>query len=267
MASLWLTGDTQFARRRNREAILGRLQVPLFDVNQAGTHTVNPKSIRHVGLLPTSAAVVYTAPATAGSVVVLHSITITNVSATPRQAVLFLVAPAGSANNPSTIFGDDLAAGETVTLRGPWFLAPSASIRAQAAATLAIAFNAQALEFDSQPSGQTLKVVEGVLMDTTGVIPYFAPAPSASFVHAVVLAITICNLDSSSRLVTIYDCPDGGSIQDDHVIFKADVAAKETVILDTPLILLPLVIGGGAHIVGKASVTDVVSMRLTVIEV
>src|SRR3954464_10746920 len=125
MSTLWATNDILPAERLNRAAIIGRLQAPLYDVDDALAVTVTP--VKAGVTLGTSIGDVYAVGAGIGAFVVT-SITITNTDTVARTASLYLIEPTQTAASVArTIFNDSLYPGQGITIRVPYFLAAQAT--------------------------------------------------------------------------------------------------------------------------------------------
>lgn len=123
-----------------------------------------------------------------------------------------------------------------------------------------------------EPRGQIVRTPKcGARGQTTASATtlYTAPlgtSPTGSTHGALLKSLILCNTDSSSRTVTIYLVESGGSATDARAIYKdLAIAAKTTVILSFPDDGCPL--DGGEMVQGLASVTNVVTYRIGVVEI
>jgi hypothetical protein len=260
--SLWLDGDNQTEKRRNRESVPIRLLHPVFDIANGGSVTATVKSVDGDDVV--SGETTHYTASTGISAAIVYSITLANNQAASRQASVHLIESGGSRTVANRIFSDSLAAGETVVLQGPWFLDPSDTIRSISsdAAANEVGLRAEVLELASAVSGVTFKVIDGVAL-TTSIASQYA-CPSSNVQHADVVAITLCNTDSSARTATVEIRPSGGSQTDRQNVMAQSLFAGESVIafgVDQAIVLEP-----SDAVYAKASTGAVVSCRVTVVE-
>lgn len=260
--ALWHDGDDQTEKRRNRESAPLRLVHPAFDIIQGGTVTVTPTPIDGDDVV-TGETTHFTAGASAAFVVV-HSLTLCNSSGSTRQVSLHLVPSAGSRTAANAIFDDNVTAGETVTLEGPWFLSASQTIRSISADASAgdVALTGAVSVYASVVPGVTHTVDNGDAL-TTGMVAYYT-APASLVQQVAVVAITACNTDSSARTVTVELRPNGGSTTSRQYLFSGAVSAGETVILGS--VTQPYLLDPGDAIYALASTGSVVGFRVTPVE-
>jgi hypothetical protein len=258
MSSLWLTNDTLAQERLNRGAIIGRLQLPLYDVDDAAAMTLTALPLDGVALA-SSTTTYYTAP----SLAQILCITLCNTDSVARAVNVYLVQSAGSAGVATSIFRDTLQPGEQVYIEGPWFIATGDLLRADAAAASVVSLRAEILEWAANPAGLTLKVVNGAAL-TTALLgsPGYYRAPTSSLTQAIVLAATLCNTDAASRTPHIHVVPTGGSGAVANRLWSDALVSKESVILGPGTVLQP-----GDFIDAKADAGAVVALRLTILEV
>ncbi len=257
MGTLWVADDEQTAARRNREAILRAITgVPIYDVDDALSVTLTPVVTR--AELGSSIGDVWAVPSGIAAAVVTK-IAITNTDSSAHAVSLYLIEPGQTvASVARSIVLDTVQPGETVTIGVPIVLDAEATIRGLAASGSVVGVTVTALTFDDQPTGLALKVVEGVAL--TGALATLYTAPAGE--QAIVLSALICNTDSTSRRPEVHVVPSGGSADVDNQVWKDALVSKETA----------NVAGGeslaaGDFIQGKASVTSVVSARLSIVEV
>lgn len=256
MATLWTTGDNQSQERRNREAIIGRLGVPLYDVDNLSAITL----VQRVALaqLQTAIGDIWAVPSGIAAALVT-TIKITNTDSVARTPLIYFIEPGQTAASVArSIWLDELQAGETVSIRMPFILAASAVIRGLcAAAADVISVRVDAITFADQPAGMTLKVVEGIAMTNALATVYTCPGQ-----QAILLSLVMCNTDASARTPEVHVVPSAGAAAVSNQIWKNQLNAKESVFIDDYHIL-----GSGDFIRQKASVTAVVSARYSILEV
>jgi hypothetical protein len=258
MSTLWATNDILRQERLNRAAIIGRLQLPMYDIDDALAVQVTALPLDGVALA-SSTTTYYTAP----SVSEVLRLTLCNTDSVARAVNVYLVQSAGSAGVATSIFRDTLQPGERVELEGPWFLASGDMVKADAAAASVVSLRAEILEWSAQPAGLTLKVVNGAAL-TTALLgsPGYYRAPTSSLTESIVLAATLCNTDSVSRTPQVHVVPTGGSGAVANRIWSDALVTKESAILGPGTVLQP-----GDFIDAKADAGSVVAMRLTILEV
>lgn len=263
MGALWSSDDAIKRDRMNRIALpLRLLGVPMYDVDGADVVQVTAKPNDGV-LLGATVAAHYTAPATAGSVVQVHALTLRNTHSADLAVELYLVPSGGTAGVPERIFDDTVPAGVTTILApvGGWFLGASGTIRGKAGTASLVALRAEITEYASQPAGLTLKVVDGVQLATTYSTIYAVPATGVR--HALLLNYTLCNTDSVDRAPTVAIIESGDTASAEDEIFGDTMFSKETVIDDAWRILEP-----SDFIQAKnAAAANVMSARVTMLEV
>jgi hypothetical protein len=256
--TLWATDDKLKQERLNRGAIIGRLSIPMYDVNDAGAVQVTAQPLDGVALAATT-----TTYYTAAALTEIFAITLCNTDSVARVVNLYLVPSAGSAAAATSLFRDTVQPGEQVRLEGPWFLATGDTLRADAASASVVSMRAELLTWSAQPAGLTLKVVNGAAL-TTALLgsPGYYRAPTSSLTQAVLLAATLCNTDSVSRTPHVHVVPTGGSAAAATRIWSDALVAGETTIFGAGIVLEP-----GDFIDAKADAGSVVGMRLTILEV
>jgi len=195
----------------------------------------------------------YTVPASTAALV--RRITLTNPTGTARLCQLQLIPDGGSSDPAYHIFDDTIYPGERVDLEGPFMLAASATIQAQAAAASAIAARIDLVEFASQPDGFTFIVDDGSLV--TDAWQSFLVAAGA---RTIVPAITLCNTDSSARQVFVEVVPSGGSQGAAQTVVPVTLQAGETLIVPGP------VMDAGDMVRAYCATTNVVSIRVSAIQ-
>lgn len=262
MGTLWAANDPLTRQRLNRGAIIGRMQMPFYDVDSGGTTTCTAVSVDGDDII-TSATTHYTA---SGTVAMLQRITICNSSATSRACSVHLVENGGSRTVSNRIWSDSVRAGQTLIIEGPFFLSASDTLQSIGTGMSAndISLRAEVLEFTNQPSGLTLahattngSGIEGATLTTSAATYYTAPASKKT----VVPHLLVCNTDTSARLVTIYLIQSGGSAAGTKCIFAQSVAASGSV-----MIVGPWALDAGDFIQALAAAGSVVSLRVTAIE-
>ena len=262
MGTLWSADDNMTASRRNREAIIGRLLLPAYDVNEAGTTTWAVKAVDGDDIVSVETTH-YTAGAGLNKAV-LHYVTLTNNSGSDRNAQVHIVENGGSRSAANAIHGKTggvtIFAGETITLEGPWFLDPSDTLRSISsdAAANEVALAAVVSEAADALTGVALVVKDGVALTATLVSQYVCPGSGVE--HAEVLAVTVCNTDSADRTVTVEVRPSGGSQSDKQNRLAESVVSGES------LIFGGISLEPGDAIFAKASVASVVSFRVSPVE-
>lgn len=258
----WTDGDNMTDKRRNREWIATRLLTPTYDINSGGTVTAAAKPVDGVAVT-TGEATHYTASASC-TVAVVQAIRITNNDTSDNQVSVHLIPNGGSRQVANRIVSDTLTASDSLTLRGPWFVDPSDTLRSisSGATGTDVALRAEVLELTGMPAGTTLIVDDGDALTNAYATYYTCPASNVQ--HSNVVAITICNTDSSDRVVNVQVIPSGQSASDARMVFADTVWAGETVIVggaDDPIVLEP-----GDFIQAKAATGSVVSLRVTALE-
>lgn len=260
MGTLWSTNDIHRQERLNRGFIIGRLVgLPIYDVDDALAVTLTAKPLDGVAVANVSTTY-YAVPGAGVAVSEILSVTITNTDATARAVNVYLVENGGAAGVATSIFADTLQAGERVTLEGPWFLGPSDTLRASAAAAAVVSLRAEILEYAAQPAGLTLKVINGAALGAA-VATYYA-VPGAGVTHAVLLATTLCNTDAASRTPHVHVIPSAGAAAVANRVWSDALVTKESAIFAQREVLEP-----GDFIQAKADAGAVVSARFTVLEV
>lgn len=110
--------------------------------------------------------------------------------------------------------------------------------------------------------------VATALLTGTAATLYTAPStstPIGSIARAKLHNVTFCNTDSSARTITLYLVASGGSAGTSNtVIAAASIPAGKTWTFDAGAFGIPL--ANGETIQGKASVTSVVTYRISVEE-
>jgi hypothetical protein len=251
--TLWKTNDTLRQERLNRMAIIGRMAMPLYDVDNALAVTVTP--VKAGVALDTTIGDIYAVASGIGAFV-MTSITITNTDTATRTASVYLIEPGSSAASVArTIFNDTLYAGQSTTIRVPYILAATATIRGIASVTGVVSVSVSGLVYAAQPAGLTLKVVEGVALGTSLATIYTAPS------RAILLAATLCNTDTAARTPALYIVPSGGSAQAANRVWSQALLAKETGIYEGLDVM-----ASGDFIRASASTASVVSLRLSILE-
>lgn len=257
MATLWGSQDRQWKERRNREAIIGRLLYPVYEVDNTLATTLTPVVARvalaaAIGDVWSVHAGIYAA--------LVQTITIVNTDTVSRTPLIYMIEPGQSAASVArTIWADPLVPGERVSIRVPFFMAAGAVIRGLGSAASVISVRVDALTFATQPAGLNLKIIEGAALGTTTATYY--TCPSTGVAHAVLLASILCNTDTVQRTPEINLVPSGGGVAVSNQVWKDSMQPSEGVFLDEPLIILP-----GATVQAKASVAAVVAARFTVLE-
>lgn len=260
--ALWTDGDNMTPKRRNRESLPIRLLTPVFDINQGGTVTASAKPVDGDDIV-TSETTHYTVGASV-TVAIVHSLTITNTDTVTNQASVHLIPSGGSRQVANTIWDGDLPAGDTVVIRGPWFLDPSDTIRSISSGASAneVALRAEVIEFTGHPDGGTCIVDDGDALTVSDATYYTCPASNVQ--HAHLVAITICNTDSSARTVEVAIIPSGQTVSGRYRVFAGTVQAGETIVLGEPD--QPYVLEPGDFVQAKASAGSVVGFRITPVE-
>lgn len=263
--SAYATADVQWEERRNREWIAGRLRYPVYDIDVDDTVTVTPITVDGDDVI-TSVTTHYTVPGSGVTVAMLQRITVCNGSATARAFNLHLVESGGSRTVSNRIWADTLGAGVTAVITGPFFLSPSDTLQSIGTGMSAddIGLRAEVLELATQPAGMTLahattngSGIEGAALTGSSATYYTAPASKKT----VVLNLTLCNTDTAARTPTVYVIESGGSVAGKKTVIAQALAAGKSLLFDEPLVLDP-----GDTIRGLASVTAVVSLRVTAVE-
>ena len=258
MSTLFLTGDTLKQNRLNRSIVLGRvLGLPMYDDDNASSITVAAIPVDGVAIA-SSSTTYYTAPSTAGSIAEILTITLCNTDSVARAVDINIVENGGSVGVSTAIWRDTLQPGEEVIVSGPWFLGPSDTLRATAAAASVVSLRAEVLEFGAQPGGLNFKVINGASLGTS-VSTYYT---MSGFTQAILLAASLCNTDTVSRTPEL------------HVIHNGDTAAvknriwSEAIVTKGSAIIQPFaILKTSDFIQAKASSASVVGLRLTVLEV
>lgn len=262
MGALIASSDPLYAVRLNRAFIIGRLMMPVYDVNSGGTQTVIGVAVDGDDII-TSATTHYTASTT---VTVLQRVTICNGTSTARQCSIHLVESGGSRTVSNRIYSDLLQGNETITLEGPFFLSSGDTLQSIGVGMSAddIALRADLLTFSAQPSGMTLahattngSGIEGAALTASSATYYTAPVSK----YTVVPHVLFCNTDSSARTVTAYIIESGGSVAGKKQILGQSLQPGETVMVQGPFVL-----DAGDTIRGLASGASVVTIRVTAVE-
>jgi hypothetical protein len=114
----------------------------------------------------------------------------------------------------------------------------------------------------------TPKVVPTALLTNSTATLYTTPStttPIGAIARAKLTSIVFCNTDSSARTVTLYLVASGGTAGVSNTILAgASIPAGKTWVFDVGHDGIPL--GNGETIQGRASVTSVVSYRISVVE-
>lgn len=261
--SLWAANDPLTRQRLNRGEIIGRLMMPFYDVDSAGTTTVAAIAVDGDDII-TSATTHYTVPSSGVVVAVLQRVTVCNASATARACSIHLVESGGSRTVSNRIWSDTVPAGLTIVIEGPFFMSPSDTLQSIGTGMSAddIGLRAEALEFTTQPSGMTLAhattngtAVEGAAMTGSSATYYTAPTSKKTVIPCIVL----CNTDTSAVTVTVNIIESGGSVAGKKKILGQSIKAGGSLILAGPFAL-----DAGDTIRGLASTA--VSIRVTAVE-
>lgn len=255
----WAHGDVMDAPRRNREWILGRLQHPVYDVDVNDAISAIVKAIDGDDVI-TSETTHYTAPSSGVTIAIVHRLTIVNNDTGTNQVSLHIVESGGSRTAANRIFSDVLLAGEEVQIEGPFFLDPSDTVRSISAAASAneVALRLEVTELKTQIDGVNLIVDDGNTL-TTSLASYYA-CPGSGVTHALVVAVTVCNTDSTGRTVTIEIRPSGGSTSAKQYVLNRLIFAGETRIIGG------FVLEPGDAIYATASANSVVGIRISPVE-
>lgn len=111
--------------------------------------------------------------------------------------------------------------------------------------------------------GLTYKVVEGTLLTATAATLYTAPS---TVLVSVIRSMAITNNDATDRGVALFCCASGGTASVTTCIRSSSsnnaVANGKTELWDTQIFLAP-----SGFIQGLASVTNVVSVRMAIVEI
>lgn len=258
MGSLFETNDVITGPRLNRTAVMGRLGIPLYDVDDAEAVTV--EGVYAGVALAATIGDVWAVPSGAAAAIVT-GITICNTDSSARAVSLYLIEPGETAASVArTIFADTLQPGERISIRVPYFLDADAVIRGLAASANVVSVRVDALTFNEQPEGLTIQVVEGVALGNS--LSTLYTCPSSGVTQAILLAVTFCNTDASSRTPQLHIVPDGDSAAVENQVWKDALVTKETVWLEDAAVLAP-----DDFIQAQASAAAVVSCRLTILEV
>lgn len=256
MGTLWTTGDTQKQERRNREAILGRLFTPLYDVNEASTVTLTP--VVASAQLQTSIGDIWAVPAGIAAALVT-GVLITNTDSVARTPLIYFIEPGQTAASVArSIWLNPVQPGESVSIRVPLILAASAVIRGLCATADVISVRVNALTFADQPGGLTLKVIEGIALTNALVTEYTCPAIQ----QAILLSAVLCNTDSSAHTPELYVVPNAGAAAVSNQIWNGPVVAQESVFMDDYHSM-----AAGDFIRAKADTGALVSARFSILEV
>jgi hypothetical protein len=252
--SLWSNGDVTYQERMNRDTIVSRLFGPIYDVDDAGTTiTVDPFRLSY--MLTSSLSTIHAIPASGVAVAQISTITITNFNASASRLVsLFLVEPGATLGSAarSIVNGMLLSAGETLTIRVPYFMAPGSSIRGNASSNGAISVRIDGIYYTAQPAGLTLVVSEGVALTTTPTAVYTTPA--SSLTHELILGVTLCNSHTANVRPQVFS----GVATNANIIFHDVINPNESVWLTGMHHHEP-----GDAIIAAADVTNVMSARVT----
>lgn len=251
--ALWLFDEEQSEPRRNREAIIGRMRLPVYDIQQGGAVTVDPKRVQTV--LPLAATPLHVI---VGFRTIVHSIELFNSDAVSRIVSLYLVNAAGAAGAANQVWAESLYPGERVVLTAPWMMAVGDTIVGNADANSVVSCNIDMTAFDAHPVGVTMLRIGGALIPNAAADYY--TVPGAGVKHALLVSLTVCNPSGAAVVPTISRAP-AGAVTLSHRILGESVDSKQTLIDDVPLVLIP-----GDRINMVASVNNVASLRATVLE-
>jgi hypothetical protein len=138
--------DALTPERLNRASVIGRLMMPLYDVDDALAVTLTAKPVDGVAIA-SSTTTYYTVPSSGVAVAEILTITLVNTDSVARNVDVYLVENGGSAGVATKIWDDTLQPGERVTIDGPWFLAASGTLRAVAAVAAVVSLRAEVLEY------------------------------------------------------------------------------------------------------------------------
>jgi hypothetical protein len=259
MGALWATNDVLKQERLNRAAIIGRLALPVYDVDDASVVRVAAKPIDGDDIITTE-----TTHFTFGSgitVGILHSLTVTNNHSATLPFEVHLVPNGGSRSAATCVAAMKLLQpGETAIFEGPWFLDPSDTLRSISASATAgqIALRGEVTELTGATAGVTLVVDDGSALSTT--LTAYYTCPGSGVTHTTVPALTVTNTDTAARTVTVEIRPSGGSQTDRQNILNQLIPAGETVILDG------FVLEPGDAIYAKISSGTTGSVRVSPVE-
>lgn len=203
--------------------------------------------------ITTSPATLYTCPSNTFAIV--QRVTTCNLDTAVNDAQLYIL-PSGGLVVPAYAIASTATQASTQTriLDGPWFLHAGDFISGQSATATGtdMSVRLDIAELPAQLSGVTLLFDDGSVLTNS-----FATYLTAS-AKSICYAMTICNTDTSARVVTVAIVQSGGSAANNKTIFASSVQAGGTVILAGPYVLDP-----NDFIQAKAATGAVVGFRLS----
>lgn len=202
--------------------------------------------------ITTSAATIYTVPSS--TIALVSKITVFNADTVSNDAQIGLVEFGGSLGVSNKVTVATVAAGATLVLDGPWLLDTGDFIRCVSASATGtdMSIRVDLAELPAQLSGVTLLFNDGSAL-TNAYATYFTAAA-----RTILFVSTICNTDTSARVVSLQLIPSAGSAANSKQILGSNVTAGQTVIVGGPYVLET-----GDFIQAKAATGAVVSLRLT----
>lgn len=202
----------------------------------------------------TGAATIYTVPASTFAIV--NRLTIFNADTVSNDAQLSIVDSGGSVNAAARIFAGTLLTTRSVVLEGPWFLDTGDYISGVSASATGtdMSVRADVTQLSAQLSGASLLFDDGDAL--TNAFATYLTATGKTIVEAM----TVCNTDTTDRVVTIAIVPSGGSAANAQSIFGATVTAKGSIVIGGPFVLKT-----GDFIQAKAAVGAVVAFRISAV--
>lgn len=258
----WIDEDSQTEKRLNRQWVPIRVGAPAYDVAQGGSVTADVKSVDGDDVV-TSETTHLTVGASV-TVAILHSVTLTNGTAA-RNAQVHIVPNGGSRLTANAVFSGTLYAGESVTIRGPWFLDPLDTLRSISSNASAdeVALRGELTELSSgAPPGTALIVDDGDVL-TTSPVAYYT-CPSTNVQHANVVAITCANASGIDQSLYVAIVPSGQSDAGRRRVFSGTIYTGETIVIGGPE--SPFVLEPGDAVYANCGQNSAVGFRVSAVE-
>ena len=251
MSTGWATNDVLRQERLNRDWIVARLMMPVYDVDDALSGTVDANVITPDDVI-NSITTHYTVGATARGLAWLN---VVNWDGSLRNVVLHVVPNGGGPDYTTVVFQRNMPPSSYARI-GPIVLTAGATIQSSSDTATAdkVILRGEVLELEANPAGMTITGAR-VGATTTNVALYTCP----SVTHALA-SIMITNTDTSPRDTAIYiDRGGAGLVTKDGVMRRLmpgqTSLCTEWHVLNT---------GDVVYVYGEAN--NVVGARISVVE-
>lgn len=215
----WVLDDNQTPKRRNREWWTRLIATgPTFDCDNVGAINVLAKSLD--GSYITTGEATHWTMNPSGTAGIGHSFTICNSHTAVNNVQLHLVPNGGSRAVSNAIFYGSLRPKETIVIGGPFFVAPSDTLRtiSTGAASGQVSLIGAVTELSGGfPEGILAKTGTGTGYDVRGValgtgFSTIYTCPVAGVEHSSVHSILACNTAVQNQEFTLALVPSGQSV-------------------------------------------------------